>query len=512
MSELAGIRAIALDLTRSLGSEDRHQRFLDALAAAIPSDASCLLRLDGDELRPVAQRGLVPEVAGQRFRLIDHPRLAAICAAADPVRFPAGSKLPDPFDGLVAGDAIDVEHIHACMGCALRVDEELVGALTFDALDPRAFDDLDPVYLATLGALAAAMMWTSALIEALEKRASKEGMLARELMRDDRRRATEELLGTSTAMAKLRRDIELVASTDLPVLVTGETGTGKELIARALHAASARSDRAMIRVNCAALPDSMAESELFGHLRGSFTGADQDRAGKFTIADGGTLFLDEIGELPLALQPKLLRAIQEGEIQRIGEDRAARVDVRIVAATNRDLAVEVAAGRFREDLYHRLAVYPLRAPALSERRSDIPLLIGHFVESARRRFGLAEVRIDPILRDQLQKAPWSGNVRELENTITRLVLEASAGRGAKARVRLSAGARSPGIGEEVAAETIADPTAEEGFDLRQAVRDYQRRLIRRAVAETGGNWAAAARRLGLDRGNLFHLAKRLGLR
>jgi anaerobic nitric oxide reductase transcription regulator len=204
--------------------------------------------------------------------------------------------------------------------------------------------------------------------------------------------------------------------------VTGETGVGKELVARHVHAGSRRREEAIIHVNCAALPESVAESELFGHVAGAFTGAVRDRAGKFEVADGGSLFLDEIGELPLSLQPKLLRALQQGEIQRIGSDRLHRVDVRIIAATNRDLISEVERGRFRADLYHRLAVYPIRVPALRERREDIPLLATHFADSTRRRLGLGPLRLGEDVRERLAAADWPGNVRELENVVNRAVL------------------------------------------------------------------------------------------
>ena len=210
------------------------------------------------------------------------------------------------------------------------------------------------------------------------------------------------------------------------MLITGETGTGKELVARQIHSSSSRADEALIHVNCAALPVSIAESELFGHLAGAFTGATKDRPGKFEVADEGTLFLDEIGELPLELQPKLLRALQQGEIQRIGSDRVHKVNVRVIAATNRNLEEEVGHGRFRADLYHRLAVFSLRVPALRERREDIPLLASHFADTSARRIGVASVRLDAIAKARLTESEWPGNVRELENLIARAALRAAA--------------------------------------------------------------------------------------
>jgi anaerobic nitric oxide reductase transcription regulator len=272
-------------------------------------------------------------------------------------------------------------------------------------------------------------------------------------------------------------------------------------------------------VNCAALPVSIAESELFGHVAGSFTGALKDRAGKFEVADGGTLFLDEVGELPLELQPKLLRALQHGEIQRVGSDRVHRVSVRVIAATNRDLEREVAEGRFRADLYHRLAVFPLRVPPLRERREDIPLLASHFADAAARRVGTARVRLDVEARARLTDADWPGNVRELENVVARAVLRAAAAQpGAPAVdvVTISAAnvdvlaPAGPLLSSTAEAAGPAGP--EERRTFREQVASFERRLIEDAVERHGGNWSAAARALGMHRSNLHHLAARLGLR
>jgi anaerobic nitric oxide reductase transcription regulator len=308
----------------------------------------------------------------------------------------------------------------------------------------------------------------------------------------------------------------MVARSDLPVLITGETGVGKELIARRIHAASARADEALIQVNCAALPESIAESELFGHVAGAFTGATRDRAGKFEVAHRASLFLDEIGELPLTLQPKLLRALQEGEVQRVGADRPHRVDVRIIAATNRDLEATVAEGRFRADLYHRLAVYPVRVPPLRERTEDITLLAAHFLDTWRQRLGLGPLRLSPEARQALQAADWPGNVRELENVLSRAVLRASAGRSGRDAIVLGPeylgqlGAVRPAAAASQPATSA--PEAAASGSLRELVQEFQRHAIEASVARNGGNWAASARELGMHRGNLHHLARRLGLR
>src|SRR5438128_3165287 len=235
------------------------------------------------------------------------------------------------------------------------------------------------------------------------------------------------IVGDSAAMRRLIDAVTRVAPRDITVLVRGETGTGKELVAALIHGESKRAKGPLVRFNCAAIPGELAEAELFGHTRGAFTGATQARRGFFAEADGGTLVLDEVGELPLPVQAKLLRALQEGEIQPVGAGRVERVDVRVVACTNRDLAAEARARRFREDLYYRLAVVELLVPPLHEHREDIPALAGQFVRRYAERFGMDRVRLAPELVDALQRADWPGNVRQLENAVARMVALGSGG-------------------------------------------------------------------------------------
>ena len=236
------------------------------------------------------------------------------------------------------------------------------------------------------------------------------------------------IIGRSAAIQKILRQVELVAPTDASVLITGESGTGKELIARAIHEASRRSDRPLIRVNCAAIPRELFESEFFGHVKGAFTGALRDRVGRFELADGGTLFLDEVGEIPLELQGKLLRVLQEGSFERVGEERTRSVDVRVIAATNRELKEEVRRGRFREDLYFRLDVFPIHSAPLRERRDDIPLLAQHFVRGEVRKLKTGDLRLTEADARKLTQYDWPGNVRELENVIERGAILARSGR------------------------------------------------------------------------------------
>ena len=231
-----------------------------------------------------------------------------------------------------------------------------------------------------------------------------------------------EMIGKSSAITKIKGIIEKVAATDARVLITGQNGTGKELVAHWLHEKSERSKAPMIEVNCAAIPSELIESELFGHIKGSFTGANKDRAGKFEAANGGTIFLDEIGDMSLSAQAKVLRALQENKISRVGSDRDIKVDVRVVVATNKDLKKEIAKGRFREDLYHRLAVILIEVPTLNDRREDIPLLIDFFLQKIAKQQGVAKKEFSVKAIKLLQEYNWTGNIRELHNVVERLII------------------------------------------------------------------------------------------
>jgi transcriptional regulator with GAF, ATPase, and Fis domain len=231
-----------------------------------------------------------------------------------------------------------------------------------------------------------------------------------------------DIIGNSLSLRKVMQRVQLVAPTDATVLITGESGTGKELIARAIHERGARSERALVKLNCSAVPDGLFESEFFGHVKGAFTGALKDKPGRFELADGGTLFLDEIGEVPLAMQAKLLRVLQEQELERVGDTRTRKVNVRVIAATNRDLKKEVDEGRFREDLFYRLSVFPIEVPPLRERRDDIGPLVAHFVRQSVRRMNRPVPQISKTALEQLATHHWPGNVRELQNTVERTII------------------------------------------------------------------------------------------
>jgi DNA-binding NtrC family response regulator len=317
-------------------------------------------------------------------------------------------------------------------------------------------------------------------------------------------RRIDGMIGESEALQSVLEQVELVADTDATVLVTGESGTGKELVARAIHQWSRRRQGPLVRVNCAAIPESLFESELFGHVKGSFTGALNDRAGRFEAAQGGTLLLDEIGEVPLAMQPKLLRVLQEKELERVGETRPRKIDVRIVAATNRDLAAEVEAGRFRGDLFYRLNVFPIDNPPLRERREDVPLLAEHFIQAAARRLHRQPPRLSEAALRQLLARDWPGNIRELENVIERAVILAWDGQlrlGAPAPL---AQARPPSASRDLPTQLS-----------RAAMEKHQRDTIAAALAQTGGRVSGprgAAELLGMKPSTLFSRMMVLGLR
>lgn len=323
-------------------------------------------------------------------------------------------------------------------------------------------------------------------------------------------REGEDLIGNSPAMRRVKRDIEQVAGTDAAVLILGETGTGKELIARAIHASSRRKDKPMVTLNCGAIPSTLIESELFGHEKGAFTGATQKRDGRFTLADGGSIFLDEIGELPLDMQVKLLRVLQEGEFEPVGSSRTRKVDVRVIAATNRDLHQAVLEAKFRADLYYRLNVFPLSVPPLRERNEDIPLLAAAFVGRFARRMGRANVSLTADDLDRLKSYDWPGNVRELQNVIERAVITSTG-------ATLNLARALPAVQPRPARSAPDDVPLREDDRIRtaQELEELERRNLLRALEAcdwrvSGEN--GAARKLGMNPSTLTSRMKALGLK
>jgi DNA-binding NtrC family response regulator len=317
------------------------------------------------------------------------------------------------------------------------------------------------------------------------------------------------LIGESRQMASLRALVERAAPADVPILILGENGTGKELVARAIHDLSPRRDQPFVKMNCAAVPAELVESELFGHEKGAFSGAVGQRRGRFEQADGGTLFLDEIGDMAAPMQAKLLRVLQDGEITRVGGAGEIRVDVRVISATNHDLEGLVEAGRFREDLYYRINTLSLRTPALREHAQDIPALAVHFAAAAARRHHWKPRPLSPEALTLLQEQPWKGNVRELRNVVERVLILSDADPIAPADVRAALPAGTGGTASAAPAVRAGSIPAEGA--LRDIVDNYEREVIRERLRAHGGHVTNAARSLGLERSHLYKKCRQLGI-
>jgi formate hydrogenlyase transcriptional activator len=395
-----------------------------------------------------------------------------------------------------------------------------LGTLSFACKQPSAYDSADVAFL-QLVANQVAVVVENALafqdievafeeIKALKDQLAKEKAYLEDEVRTEHHFG--EIVGDSAALRRVLRHVETVAPTDATVLIRGETGTGKELIARAVHDLSPRKPRTFVKLNCAAIPTGLLESELFGHEKGAFTGAVAQKVGRFELANRGTLFLDEVGDIPPELQPKLLRVLQEQEFERLGSTKTIKVDVRLVAATHRDLAKMVQDGRFRDDLYYRLNVFPVVLPPLRERPDDIPRLVRHFTQQFARRMGRRIESIPSAVLDALMHYPWPGNVRELQNVIERAVI-LSPGPMLQippgdlqptASSPLPAGGDGSGVREQAQAPTAA----------RVTLADAEREHILGALRETGwvlGGPKGAAARLGMKRSTLQKKMKKLGI-
>jgi Nif-specific regulatory protein len=477
-----------------------------------------LLDEDGRELRFPYAAGASPEVESQLARL----------------RIPA--------DRGIAGTVVQ-------SGKGTRIDDAQA--------DPRFYADVDRVTGLTTRALLCAPLATSrgtlgviqvvnrragggfsgddlALLEALagsiavaidnarlyarvkgseETLRAQVAVLRRDLARRDR---FTEIVGASAGMAEVLRLMDSAATSPIAVLIEGETGTGKELVARGIHRASPRAEAPFVAVNCAALPEHLLESQLFGHRKGAFTGAMQDQRGFFEAANGGTIFLDEVGDMPPAMQAKLLRVLQEGEVVAVGDVRPRTVDVRVISATNRDLGSAVTAGGFRHDLYYRLAAFPISLPALRDRRDDVPLLVGHLLGAAADRHRKSIPGIEPAAVHLLAAFDWPGNIRELQNEIERAVALAHEGESIGVKhlsAKLGSGAGVPAVGPTDGLPPATAAAQERApRSLRQARALFEARHITEALKEHGGNVSRTAQALGLSRVMLQKKMKEYGLR
>ena len=479
-------------LTMGDDPEGLVQKALQRLGQLVPFDLATVLVRAKDvlEVRHAAGPLVAPGLVGTRIPIQGNARLVQALKNRQPRSFEEGDPGEDTFHGI-----LDFPEGHSCLVAPLRIQGETFGLMTLDALVCRQYPESVARHVGTFASLLALALKQA---EHLALLAERERRLAEEL---DFHRAqalsgllTEPLQAESRAMRGIVDQLRQVASATTTVLLLGETGTGKEKVAQTLHHLSPRREKPFIKVNCGALPANLIESELFGHMKGAFTGAQASRKGRFELADGGTLFLDEIGELPLDLQPKLLRALQEREIEPLGSEKPRKVDVRLLAATNRDLEREVAEGRFRSDLYYRLSVFPIRLPPLRERPEDVRALAERFLERFARENRRPGLRLGGETLERLEAYPWPGNVRELFNVLERSAI-LSAGRELELVGSLPGDAPRRG----------SAPTWE------QQERAYLTDLLHRTRGKVTGVGGAAAQ-AGLPASTLISRLEKLGMK
>jgi len=482
----------------------------DAALLLVPraTHATVVLRQDADGAQGGRAFGFVPVVT--RVRGPSGPRApeAAVRVTRSVVRKVISERAAvlaaDAPSETFSSESLLGASIRSTIGVPLWKDDAILGVLQLDNRDaPAMFEARD---VDALGALAVSASLAIANAELIQRLSLARAELKKEnqyLRGRERARSGEvQIIGQSKAMAELLRQLDKVVDTRVSVLIEGETGTGKELIASSVHYRSKRKEKLFVAQNCAAFSENLLESELFGHKRGAFTGATDEKKGLFEIADGGTLFLDELGELPLSLQAKLLRALQEGEIRPVGATQSKQVNVRIVAATNKNLESEVKAGRFREDLYYRLKVFPIRVPPLRERRDDIAPLSVFFLDRYTREMGKSVLGFAQETLEILSAYDFPGNVRELENEVQRLVIQADDG------AFLTPELLSPRVRQ---IETVLLSAGAAKGSLKEMVDQVERHILIEALREHGNNKTAAARTLGITREGLHKKLKQLGV-
>jgi transcriptional regulator with GAF, ATPase, and Fis domain len=481
-------------LTLGEDSERMVGHAFERLGRLVPFDLATVLLREGDSLRvayalgPLATTQLSAALIPVRGNL----RLqTALKARSKPATFDEDDPGEDTFHGL-----LEMPHGHSCLVAPLRSQGQTFGLMTLDAMVCHQYPES---VLHHVGVFASLLALGLKQAEYLLRLAERERNLIEEVsyFREAQRRDVlqEPLRAESPAMRSILDQLRQVAATSTTVLITGETGTGKEKVAQTLHHLSPRREKPFIKVNCSALPATLIESELFGHVKGAFSGAATARKGRFELADGGTLFLDEIGDLPLELQPKILRAIQEKEIDPLGSEKPRKVDVRLVAATHTDLPTAIAEGRFRQDLFYRLSVFPIHLPPLQERPEDIATLAAAFLDRFARENRRQPIHLPESVREQLEAYAWPGNVRELQNVLERAAI-LSTGR----ELRLPPGAL-PGRGAEKAGRILTWEAQE---------RSYLERLLRHTCGKISGAEGAAALS-GLPPSTLLSRLERLGL-
>ncbi len=495
--ELTALYEVARLVASSLDLEATLTAILRALAEHLDMSRGTLTLLDPEngQLAVRASHGLTKSEMKRGLYKVGEGITGRIYASGAPFVVPDITREPLFLDRTGARRDVAKENV-SFIGVPVAVHGKTIGVLTVDKLFAREVDfEEDIRLLKTVASIVGQAVKLHEMVESGKAALVQENQLLREEV--GRRVSLPSIVGGTKRMQEVFRAAELVANSRSTVLLRGESGTGKELVAKAVHHLSPRSAGPYVRFNCAAVPEGLLESELFGHEKGAFTGASGAKKGRFELADGGTIFLDEIGDLPIALQPKILRVLQEQEFERLGSERSVKVDVRVVAATSRDLERLLAQGLFREDLYYRLNVVPIFIPPLRERREDVPALVDHFARQAGEERGRA-VRFTPAAVAALAAHAWPGNVRELENTVERTVVLGDKEVIDAADLKLlTAG--------------VPSVTGAAGDDLPGTVHDIELRMLREALEATGWRQAAAARRLGITPRQIGYRIRRHGL-
>lgn len=504
VKELVALTEISKAISSSFDLKSVMQNILEILRHHLGMERGTITLLDpkANELSIEVACGLdLDEIKRGRYR-IGEGITGKVVAAGEPIVVPNVGKEPLFLNRTGARDDVAKSNI-AFICVPIKIEDRTIGAMSVDRLfqEDISFDE-DVRLLTIISSMIALAVRVHELVEEEKESLASENLRLKGELK--KKFHPVNIVGESKRMTDVYSSIDLVSTTKATVMLRGESGTGKELVARAIHYRSDRADKPFIKVSCAALPETLLESELFGYEKGAFTGAATMKRGRFELAHTGTLFLDEIGDIPLSTQVKLLRVLQEKEFERLGGVETIRVDIRLIVATNKDLEREVQNGRFREDLYYRLNVIPVFLPALRERKEDLPLLVHHFLEKANRENGKQIKGVSDEAWEYIMNYSWPGNVRELENAIERAVIMCQVeivGRehfpmDLKANIRPIDGLTS---------------RIDETFSLLEAVKDLERKLISRALEKTGGNKRKAARFLGVTERILGYKVKRHGL-
>lgn len=505
------------ELFNEMPSAERLDGLVGVIQTLFQCGAVALLKCDGDALKPVAAKGLVAETLGRKFIINQHPRLRALANSTGALRFPADSPLPDPYDGLLSSQPGTALPVHDCMGIQLNLQGKCWGLITLDSLSPGTFNADSLTELERHRPVIEALIRLSCIEDTLTTIQNAQVQLKDQIERDHAHEL--DILGNSAPIKNILNELEVIAPSDLPVLLMGEVGLGKEVFAYFIHNQSKRSQQPLVYVNCTTLTDSNAESELFGHIEGAFAGAHSSRKGRIESAHLGTVFLDEVGALSLPIQAKLLRLLHTGLLERTGSNDSIEVDTRIITATNRNLKEQVLKGDFRADLFHSISVYPVPIPPLRERKQDISLLAGYFLELNRTRLGVRSLRLSEEASEALLSYPWPGNMRELEHAIRRAAIKTiSAGAKAEDIITLDSRALDLQLPSQFNSQFLTIDNdqslfdAVQGMPMKDAVKSFQKALILKELQRNKQSWSATARAFSLDPSNLHKLAVKLGIK